>query len=61
MGIGSLILIAWRRWGWRESIFADKQAELMRATKQVAPLATSFTYHDAHQVSAAARWRCLSL
>jgi hypothetical protein len=51
-GIGSLILIAWRRWGWRESIFADKEIGLMRATKQVAPLATSFTWHDAHQASA---------
>jgi hypothetical protein len=45
------VTILWRRYGWRESICADKQAEMMRATKQVAPLATSFTYHDAHQTS----------
>jgi hypothetical protein len=44
--------IWWRRYGWRESIFADKQAEMMRATKQIAPLAQNFTYHDAHQISA---------
>ena len=53
-GIGTLITILWRRWGWKESIFADKQADLMRA-KQIAPHATSFTYHDAHQVSAPAQ------
>ena len=47
------LLIVWRRYGWKESIFADKQAAMMRATKQVAPLATSFTYHDAHQITAA--------
>jgi hypothetical protein len=52
-GYGVAGLMIWyRRYGWRESIFADKQAEMMRATKQVAPLATSFTYHDAHQISA---------
>lgn len=48
------LLILWRRYGWKESIFADKQAALMRATKQVAPKATSFTYHDAHSISAPA-------
>lgn len=53
-GLGTLVTILWRRYGWRESIFADKQADMMRATKQVAPLATSFTYHDAHQISAPA-------
>lgn len=47
------IAILWRRYGWRESIFADKQAAMMRATKQVAPNATSFTYHNAHQNTAA--------
>jgi len=52
-GIGTLITILWRRYGWKESIFADKQAEMMRATRQIAPHATSFTYHDAHQVTAA--------
>lgn len=50
--LATAVTIAWRRWGWKESIFADKQIGLMRATKQVAPLATSFTYHDAHQISA---------
>jgi hypothetical protein len=50
-GLGTLLTIAWRRWGWKESIFADKQAAMMRANRQVAPLATSFTYHDAHQTS----------
>lgn len=54
-GIGTGVTILWRRYGWKESIFADKQAAMMRATKQVAPLATSFTYHDAHQVSAPAQ------
>ncbi|MBC8160471.1 MAG: DUF87 domain-containing protein [Roseiflexaceae bacterium] len=44
--------IWWRRYGMRESVFADKQIAMMRATKQVAPLATSFTYHDAHQITA---------
>jgi hypothetical protein len=53
-GLGTLVTIAWRRWGWRESIFADKQAEMMRAQKQIAPLATSFTYHDTHQITAPA-------
>lgn len=51
-GLGTAVLIAWRRYGWRESIFADKQTALMRAEKQIAPLATSFTFHDAHQVAA---------
>lgn len=48
------LMIWWRRAGWRESIFADKQAEMMRATKQIAPMAQTFTYHDAHQSSAPA-------
>lgn len=43
-GLGTGVSIAWRRWGWKESIFADKQAAMMRATKQVAPLATNFHY-----------------
>lgn len=43
-GLGTGVSIAWRRYGWKESIFADKQAEMMRATKQVAPLATNFHY-----------------
>jgi len=45
--------IWWRRSGMRESVFADKQIALMRATKQIAPLATSFTWSDAHQISSA--------
>lgn len=40
--------IWWRRMGMRESVFADKQIEMMRAKVQIAPLATSFTYHDSH-------------
>jgi hypothetical protein len=44
-GLGTGVTILWRRYGWRESIFADKQAEMMRATKQIAPMASSFTYH----------------
>jgi len=38
------ITIVWRRLGWRESVYADKQAAMMRATKQVAPLASTFHY-----------------
>lgn len=45
--------IWWRRSGMRESVFADKQIALMRATKQIAPLATSFSWSDAHQISSA--------
>jgi hypothetical protein len=43
-GLGTGVSILWRRYGWRESIFADKQADMMRATKQVAPLTTNFHY-----------------
>src|SRR6266496_6518073 len=39
-GATMALTIAWRRWGWRESVYADKQAAMMRATKQIAPLAT---------------------
>lgn len=38
------ITIVWRRLGWRESVYADKQSAMMRATKQIAPLANSFHY-----------------
>lgn len=31
------LTIAWRRWGWRESVFADKQIALQRATTYAAP------------------------
>lgn len=41
------LLIVWRRYGWKESIFADKQAAMMRAQTQHAPHATSYTYHGA--------------
>jgi hypothetical protein len=45
VGYGVAGLTIWyRRWGWRESIFADKQAAMMRAKTQPAPNATSFTY-----------------
>lgn len=52
-GVNELV-IRYRRYGWRESVFADKEIEMMRATKQIAPLASSFTYHDSHQISAPA-------
>ncbi len=42
--LGAGALIVWRRLGWRESVYADKQAAMMRATKQVAPLASTFHY-----------------
>jgi len=45
--------IWWRRYGARESVFADKQIAMMRARTQPAPNATSFTYHDAHQITSA--------
>jgi hypothetical protein len=37
--------IAWRRWGWAPSIKAHNKALKIRARTQIAPLATSFTYH----------------
>jgi hypothetical protein len=46
------ITIAWRRWGWRESVYADKQAAMMRAKVQVAPLATTFHYALNNETSA---------
>lgn len=49
VGYGVAGLSIWyRRYGWRESVFADKQIEMMRAKVQIAPLASSFTYHDSH-------------
>jgi len=52
VGYGVAGLSIWyRRYGWRESVFADKQAAMMRATKQIAPHATSFSYSDAHQIT----------
>lgn len=47
------LLGVYNRWASKPAAFADKEIGLMRATKQVAPLATSFTYHDAHQITAA--------
>lgn len=38
------ITILWRRYGWRESIFAHYEIEITKARTQVAPLASSFTY-----------------
>lgn len=43
-GVASGITIVWRRLGWRESVYADKQAALTRAQVQVAPLATTLHY-----------------
>jgi hypothetical protein len=53
VGYGTSGLMIWyRHYGWPESIFADKQAAMMRAKTQPAPNAISFTYHDAHQITA---------
>jgi hypothetical protein len=50
VGYGVTGLTIWyRRWGWRESVFADKQIALKKAEVQIAPLATSFSYHDSRQ------------
>jgi len=50
VGYGVTGLTIWyRRWGWKESIFADKQIALKKAEVQIAPLATSFNYHDSRQ------------
>lgn len=49
-----VVMGLYNRWASRAAAFADKEIDMMRATKQVAPLATSFTYHDAHQISAPA-------
>lgn len=42
--IGTAVSIAWRRWGWRESIYAHYEVLKTRAQVQVAPLATNFHY-----------------
>lgn len=44
-GVGTLVTIAWRRYGWRESIAAHYAVLLKRSEVQIAPLASSFTYH----------------
>lgn len=39
----------WRRYGWRESVFAHWQVKQTRAQVQVAPLATTYTFHPVSQ------------
>jgi hypothetical protein len=41
------LVILWRRWGWRASVFADKEIALMKAKVQIAPLATSYQVTNA--------------
>lgn len=50
IGAASTGIVIWyRRLGWEKSIFADKQIALKKAEVQIAPLATSFNYHDSRQ------------
>lgn len=47
LGVGygvALLMGVHNRWASRAAAYADKQADLMRATKQIAPLASSFHY-----------------
>jgi hypothetical protein len=50
-GVAGLLGL-YNNWASKPAAFANKEIGMMRATKQVAPLATSFTYHDAHQITA---------
>jgi hypothetical protein len=54
LGVGfgvNELLIRYRRYGMLESVKADKVIEHTRAQVQVAPLASSFTYHNAPQTT----------
>jgi hypothetical protein len=44
-GISTGVTILWRRYGWRESIAAHYAVLMKRSEVQIAPLASSFTYH----------------
>jgi hypothetical protein len=44
-GIGTGVTILWRRYGWRESIAAHYAILMKRSEVQIAPLASSFSYH----------------
>jgi hypothetical protein len=48
-GLGTVVNIAWRRYGWRESIFADKTASLAKAQRQFPDALTSLSFHDSHK------------
>jgi len=48
---GIVALGLYNRWAARRAAEADKQADRIRAEVQVAPLASSFTYHNAPQVT----------
>jgi len=43
-GVGTLVTIAWRRYGWRESIAAHYSVLMKRAEVQIAPMAANFHY-----------------
>lgn len=46
VGAGLAGLIAWRRWGYLPSVAANNEALIVRARTQIAPLASSFSYHQ---------------
>jgi hypothetical protein len=48
-GLGTGVSILWRRYGWRESIVADKTATLARAQRQFPDPLTSLSFHDSHK------------
>lgn len=43
------IVIAWRRWGWKESIFADKTAALADKQRALPRGVQSVSWHDSHK------------
>lgn len=52
VGYGVAGLAIWERRNGHRYLQADKMIALKRAEVQIAPQATSFTWHDAHQISA---------